>query len=182
MSLIEKRKFAFVFMVGYWPKYVHRKELPGQGVFFDPGVVPSRTDWSIPVRKGLDAILTGLARQGSKAVLVMDVPEMGFDVPEALARAAASGRSLDIAPSLEYTNRRQALARRVLADAARSSGALVVDPMSAICDASRCHAIREGTVLYKDGDHLSAKGAESLSALFGPVLSIMRESVQTSKR
>ena len=77
---------------------------------------------------------------------------------------------------------RQALARRVLADAARSSGALVVDPMRAICDASRCHAMREGTVLYKDGDHLSAKGAESLSAVFGPVLSRMRESVQVSNR
>ncbi|YCI05975.1 acyltransferase [Ensifer sp. D2-11] len=182
MSLIEKRKFAFIFMVGYWPKYVHREELPGQGIFFDPRVAPSRTDRSIPVRKGLDATLTKLARQGSKAILVMDVPEMGFDVPEALARAAASGRSLDIAPSVEYTNRRQALARRVLTDAARSSGALVVDPMSEICDASRCHVMREGTVLYKDGDHLSAKGAESLSALFRPVLSIMRESVQASNR
>lgn len=54
--------------------------------------------------------------------------------------------------------------------------------MSAICDASKCHAMREGTVLYKDGDHLSAKGAESLSALFRPVLSIMRESVQAASR
>lgn len=112
----------------------------------------------------------------------MDVPEMGFDVPEALARAAASGRSLDIAPSVEYTNRRQALARRVLADAAKLSGALVVDPMSEICDASRCHVMRKGTVLYKDGDHLSAKGAESLSALFRPVLSMMRDSVQAASR
>lgn len=179
MSLIEQKRFAFVFMVGYWPKYVHRTELPGEGVFFDPRVEPTLTDWSAPVRKGLNATLTKLARQGTKAVLVMDVPEMGHEVPEALARAVVSGRPLDIAPPLEYTQMRQALARRVLKEAAKSSGALVVDPMSVICDASRCHVMRRGTVLYKDGDHLSAKGAESLAALFRPVLNIVRAGAQS---
>ena len=110
----------------------------------------------------------------------MDVPEMGYDVPEALARAVVSGRSLDIAPSLEYTQRRQALARRVLDEAARSSEAMVVDPMSVICDASKCHVMQGGTVLYRDGDHLSAKGAEKLAVLFRPVLNVMRESVESA--
>ncbi|MDK1383918.1 acyltransferase family protein [Sinorhizobium sp. 8-89] len=178
MSLIEQKRFAFVFMVGFWPKYVHRAELPGEGVFFDPRVEPSLPDWSAPVRTGLNVTLTKLARQGTKAVLVMDVPEMGHEVPEALARAVVSGRPLDIAPPLEYTKMRQALARRVLSEAAKSSGALIVDPMNLICDATRCHVMREGTVLYKDGDHLSAKGAESLSALFRPVLNIVRGGVQ----
>ncbi|WEX89559.1 acyltransferase [Sinorhizobium garamanticum] len=179
MSLIAQERFAFVFMVGYWPKYVHRAELPGEGVFFDPRVEPALIDWSAPVRRGLNTTLTKLARQGTKAVLVMDVPEMGHEVPEALARAVVSGRPLDIAPPLEYTKMRQALARRVLKEAAKSSGALVVDPMSVLCDASRCHVMRGGTVLYKDGDHLSAKGAESLSGLFRPVLSIVREGAHT---
>ncbi|MBB4189537.1 peptidoglycan/LPS O-acetylase OafA/YrhL [Sinorhizobium terangae] len=179
MSLIEQKKFAFVFMVGYWPKYVHRAGLPGEGVFFDPRVKPSWTDWSAPVKAGLNTTLTKLARQGTKAVLVMDVPEMGYEVPEALARAVVSGRSLDIAPPLDYTKMRQALARRVLEEAAKSSGALVVDPMSVMCDAAKCHVMRKGTVLYRDGDHLSAKGAESLSALFHPVLHIVREGAQS---
>ncbi|WP_081161476.1 acyltransferase family protein [Ensifer aridi] len=174
MSLIEQRKFPFVFLVGYWPKYVHRAELPGEGVFFDPRLEPSTADWSAPVKASLTSTLTKFAAQGTKAVLVMDVPEVGYDVPEALARAAAAGRSLEIAPPLDYTNKRQALARRVLEESARSTGALIVDPMSAICDAFRCHVIRDGTVLYEDGDHLSAKGAESLSSLFDPVLSIIR--------
>lgn len=173
MSLIEQRQFAFVFMVGYWPKYVHRAELPGQGIFFDPNIEPSTTDWSAPVRASLEATLAHFTRQGTKAILVMDVPEMGYDVPEVLARAAVSGRSLDIAPSPEYTNKRQALARRVLEETAESMGALVVDPLSVICDTYRCYAIRDGVVLYADQDHLSAKGAESLAPLFYPVLSKM---------
>jgi peptidoglycan/LPS O-acetylase OafA/YrhL len=171
MSLVEQRQFAFVFLVGYWPKYVHRAELPGQGIFFDPNVEPSTADWSAPVRASLETTLAKFTRQGTKAILVMDVPEMGYDVPEALARAVVLGSSLDIAPSLEYTNKRQALARRVLEETAKSVGALVIDPLSAICDAYRCHAMRDGVVLYADQDHLSAKGAESLAPLFYPVLS-----------
>ncbi|MFA1624392.1 acyltransferase family protein [Rhizobium mongolense] len=174
MSFIEQRKFPFIFMVGYWPKYVHRAELPGGGVFFDPRVEPSLADWSSPVRASLNTTLAKFAQEGTKAVLVMDVPEVGSDVPEALAKAVVAGRSLDIAPPLDYTNKRQALARRVLDEAAKSNGALVVDPMGAICDAFRCHVMRESTVLYKDGDHLSAKGAASLSEVFRPVLGIIR--------
>lgn len=174
MSLIQQKKFAFVFMVGYWPKYVHRAELPGQGIFFDARIEPPVADWSAPVEASLKTTLTTFRRQGTQAVLVMDVPEMGYDVPEALARAATSGSSLDIAPPLEYTNKRQALARRVITNAAKSNGALVVDPMRAICDADKCHVMRNGVVLYKDGDHLSAKGAQSISEVFGPVLGTIR--------
>lgn len=179
MSLVEQRQFAFVFMIAYWPKYVHRAELPGQGIYFDPNVEPSTVDWSAPVRASLETTLAEFARQGTRAILVMDVPEMGHAVPEALARALISGSSLDIAPSLDYTNKRQALARRILEETAKSLGALVIDPLSAICDAHRCHAIHDGVVLYADQDHLSAKGAESLAPLFYPVLSRMlsREAV-----
>ncbi|MCA1494986.1 acyltransferase family protein [Sinorhizobium alkalisoli] len=179
MSLIEQRQFAFVFMAAYWPKYVHRAELPGQGIYFDPHVEPSTADWSAPVRASLETTLAKLTHQGTRAILVMDVPEMGYDVPEALARASITGGSLDIAPSLAYTNKRQALARRVLQQTAKSVGALVIDPLGAICDAQRCHAIRDGVVLYADQDHLSAKGAESLAPLFYSVLSqtLSRETV-----
>ncbi|MCA1371195.1 acyltransferase [Bradyrhizobium sp. BRP14] len=181
MSLIEQRKFPYVFMVGYWPKYVHRAELPRQGHIFDPRVEPSFADWSAPVRTSLSTTLAGFTRQGTKAILVMDVPEMGHEVPEALARAVVSGGTFDIAPSLEYTNKRQALARSVLEEVAKSSGSLIVDPMSGICDAFRCHVMREGTVLYKDEDHLSSEGAKSLAALFQPVLNMMRAADSSSE-
>lgn len=181
MALIEQRKFPYVFMVGYWPKYVHRAELPRQGHVFDPRVEPSLADWSGPVRRSLSSTIARFAQQGTKAVLVMDVPEMGYEVPEALARAVVSGSTLDIAPSLEYTNKRQALARRVLEEVAKSTGSLLVDPMGAICDAVRCHAMRAGIVLYKDEDHLSAEGAKSIAALFYPVLNQIRAGDRISR-
>lgn len=173
VELIKREKFPFVFMIGYWPKYVHRAELPGEGVYFDAGMVPNSADWSAPVRESLNATIKTLAQQGTRVILVQDIPEMGLDVPEALARAQMTGRSLDVAPSLEYTGRRQALARQVITDSAKEGQTLVADPMKMLCDATKCHAIVGGTVLYQDGDHLSRQGAEYLAPIFQPIFSVI---------
>jgi peptidoglycan/LPS O-acetylase OafA/YrhL len=39
-DLIAARHIPLVFMVAYWPKYVHGAELPNQGEYFDPAVPP----------------------------------------------------------------------------------------------------------------------------------------------
>lgn len=175
MDLIQRERFPFVFLVGYWPKYVHRAELPGEGIYFDAAMAPNLTDWSAPVHASLRTTINRLAQQGTRVILVMDVPEMGRDVPEALARAKMTGESLDVAPSLEYTRKRQALARQVLTDSARESGSLLVDPMKSLCDATKCHVIVAGKVLYQDGDHLSRQGAEFLAPIFRPVFSVIHD-------
>jgi peptidoglycan/LPS O-acetylase OafA/YrhL len=169
-ALIERQKYPMVFLAGYWPKYVHRSELPQQGVFFDPRVAPDLHDWSQPIVTGLTAVVEKLKRQGSQPVLIMDVPEVGYTVPEALARAYMAGKSLDIAPDLAYTRARQALARKVLSDVATSSGSWIVDPMGSLCNAQGCKVMEAETVLYHDGDHLTASGARYLAPLFQRVL------------
>src|SRR5262249_34150980 len=49
MDLLATRRFQFVFMVGFWPKYVHRAELPDEGIFFDPSRPLPVDDHSAPV-------------------------------------------------------------------------------------------------------------------------------------
>ena len=171
MDLIEREKFPFVFLVGYWPKYVHRAELPGEGIYFDASPQPELEDFSAPILASFRTTIAKLAQQGTRVVLVMDVPEMGRDVPEALARAKMTGLSLDIAPPLAYTQRRQALSRQILTLSAEESGSFLVDPMKALCDSEKCHAMADGKVLYKDGDHLSLQGAKFLAPVFQPIFS-----------
>ncbi|MGE7368821.1 acyltransferase family protein [Neorhizobium sp. NPDC001467] len=174
-ALIKRERFPLVFLAAYWPKYVHRSELPGQGVFFSPDVAPDLSDWSQPIASGLMRVIKQLKGDGSQVALVMDVPEAGYRVPEALARAQMTGQSLEIAPPIAYTHARQSLARKVLLSASEETGALVVDPMEAMCDQNRCRVMDGDTVLYRDGDHLSGQGAAKLAPIFVEALEKLKQ-------
>ena len=118
-----------------------------------------------PIAAALDQILADLKRQGTQVVLVMDVPEMGHYMPEALAKAATRGTSTDLAPSWAYTTERQAASRNMLGEYAAKYGATTVDALQAICDNGRCDSMRNGLPLYKDSDHITATTARSMSYL-----------------
>ncbi|WP_246679854.1 acyltransferase family protein [Mesorhizobium sp. B2-3-5] len=167
--LIAARQIPLVFLVAYWPKYVHDSELPHEGVFFDASMPPPLEDKSAQIGEALDRLMADLTRQGTKVVLVMDVPEMGRYVPEAAARAMLTGGSTDIAPPWDYIAKRQALSRAILADLAAKYGARIVDPLSAFCSKGHCEAVRDGMPLYKDADHLTGSAARSLAYLYEPV-------------
>lgn len=173
MSLIKEKKFPYVFMTGYWPRYVHRSDFPSENLFLDAAEMPGLDDWSAPLRAGLKQTLTTFDHQGTRAVLIMDVPEMGRAVPETLARAKMTGLPPEANVSTQYTLKRQALNHAVLNEAAKRHGSLIVDPMTAICDAQQCRSMVGDTVLYADSDHISAKGAETLAPLFAPIFAVI---------
>ena len=99
----------------------------------------------------------------------MDVPEIGYDVPQALAKAVLTQSSIDIAPSPEAVRRRQALAMKVLAASASKYQATIVDPTPEFCNEKRCMVQKNGIILYSDADHLSQNGAKSISHIFDAV-------------
>jgi peptidoglycan/LPS O-acetylase OafA/YrhL len=168
-DLIAEKHIPVVFMVAYWPKYVHDAELPNEGLYFDPSVPPPVEDHSTFIKTALDNTLAELKQQGKQTVLVMDVPEMGRFVPEALAKALMTGTTTDIAPPWSYVAARQALSRSILATSAATYGATVVDPLPTICANEHCDAERNGTALYKDADHITATMARSISYLYAPL-------------
>ncbi|MDW6024612.1 acyltransferase family protein [Mesorhizobium sp. BAC0120] len=168
-DLIVSRHIPLVFLVAYWPKYVHDSELPEEGVFFDASIEPRLADKSAAIVEALDRLLADLKRHGTKVALVMDVPEMGRYVPEAVARAMLTGASTDVAPPWDYIAKRQALARDLLTKLAAKYGASIVDPVPAFCSTRHCNATRDGMPLYKDADHLTAAAARSLAYLYKPV-------------
>lgn len=172
LDLIKRRHIPLVFMTAYWPKYVHGSELPNQGEYFDASVPPPVDNLSAPIASALDRTLSELKQQGVSVVLVMDVPEMGHFVPEALAKATLAGTSTDIAPPWSYIAKRQALARAMLEKYATKYGAAIVDPLSAFCALGRCEAARDGVPLYMDSDHITATAAKSLDYLFAPIFEV----------
>ncbi|WP_263488325.1 acyltransferase family protein [Mesorhizobium sp. CA14] len=178
-DLIASRHIPLVFLLAYWPKYVHDAELPNEGVYFDPSVPPPLEDRSASVVETLDRLMRELTQQGTKVVLVMDVPEMGHYMPEAVAKAMIARRSTDVAAPWDYVEKRQALSRAILTRLAEKYGAAIVDPLQTICSNGHCDAVRNGLPIYKDADHITATMARSLSSLYVPLLSTARQSMGT---
>lgn len=173
-DLIAAQHIPLVFLVAYWPKYVHDAELPNEGPYFDPSVPPPLDDRSASVVETLDRLMAELTKQGTRVVLVSDVPEMGRYMPEAVAKAIMRGTSTDVAPPLDYIEKRQALSHAILTRLAARYGAALIDPLPSLCSNGRCDAVRNGLPLYKDADHLTATFAATLSPLYVPVLSEAR--------
>ncbi|WFU04243.1 acyltransferase family protein (plasmid) [Rhizobium sp. CB3171] len=170
-DLVRSKHIPLVFLIAYWPKYVHDAELPHEGVYFDPSVPPPLEDKSAPVTASLDRLVAELTQQGTKVVLVMDVPEMGRYMPEAVAKAVMTKTSTEVAPPWSYVAKRQALSRAILAGLAAKYGAAIVDPLPAICHDGHCDATQDGMPLYKDADHITATTSKRLSYLFSPIFS-----------
>ncbi|MEF0941501.1 acyltransferase family protein [Rhizobium sp. BR 362] len=170
-DLVTSKHVPLVFLIAYWPKYVHDAELPGEGVYFDPSVPPPLQDKSASVTASLDRLMAALTRQGTKVVLVMDVPEMGRYMPEAVAKAVMTKTSTEVAPPWDYVAKRQALSRAILTSLAAKYGADIVDPLPAICHDGHCDATQDGMPLYKDADHITAATSKRLSYLFAPIFS-----------
>jgi peptidoglycan/LPS O-acetylase OafA/YrhL len=179
MDMIVREKISVVFMVARWPRETLGVENGQEGAFYDPKAQLNGVDRSAEVARALDATLAKLKSTGVKPVLVMDVPEPGYDVPVALARAALNGSTIDVNPTRGAFNARTALERHVLMDASAKWDATIIDLASAFCDAVSCSVERKGIPLYVDADHLTRSAAEGLAYLFDPVLAAF---VKTASR
>lgn len=166
MQMISREKLRLVFLVGRWPREILGAENGREGLFYDPKAVVVTTDRSRTVSAALDVTLAQLRGLGATPVLVMDVPEPGYDVPTAMARAAMFGHGADVDPPRQRVDQRQLLERQVLVTAAARNDALLVDPTASFCDETVCKAERNGVPLYTDADHLTRSAAEDLSPLF----------------
>lgn len=170
LDLIRSGGVKTVLLVGRWPREVLGAEYGNEGIFFDPHQPYQTTDRSALVAAGLDRTLSEIRRLGAQAVVVQDVPEIGYDVPHALALAALRGVKADIAPMRSTVDARQGAARKIVRDAALHHGAKVVDPLPFFCNAERCRVEAGGVLLYADEDHVSEAGAMRLAPFFAPWL------------
>lgn len=120
----------------------------------------SDSDWSA----GMDSTLRRFADDGVAVAVIADVPESKVDVPICLSRSAASRLATqDCSVGLD----RPAI-RQIERDAvARSSGAALIDMNDLICPVGRCDPVRDGAVMYRDENHLTASFSQSLGGVLG---------------
>jgi|SRR5579871_1687641 len=171
LDYIQSHHIHNVFLHGRWGLYTEAvKPEQGPPVFLNPDLRPED---NYPVfAKLFPATLAKLHSLDLNVVIIASVPEIGKDVPTALARDAMDGKVMDLGIPRDVFMKRQARAFQVLNSAAEQYSAQIVYPHEILCDASECAVVKQQWPLYSDDDHLSVHGAMDLSPMLGSLLRV----------
>jgi peptidoglycan/LPS O-acetylase OafA/YrhL len=120
--------------------------------------------------RGLERLVRTLSAQHKQVVIVASVPEISWAVPETMARVVLFHLDRDIRPTREEYRTRQAFVSKVLDHLHTRYGAQIIYPNSILCRGGYCEVQQNGVPLYRDADHLTAKGARLLKPLFDEAL------------
>lgn len=141
-------------------EYVTDKDHPQRALADNP----------IVFANGLNRLVAALIAAHKRVVIVADVPEPGWPVPETLARIAVTHSRLDIRPTLDQYRARQAAALHVF-DALRGKyGAQIVYPSDVLCSSGKCTVEESGLPIYMDSSHLTEGGSRLLAPILDPLL------------
>ena len=120
--------------------------------------------------RGMDRLVRKLTSAGKHVVIVGPTPEIGWPVPETLARIALSGSGVDIRPTLSQYLARQKPVFDIFESMHRRYGATVVYPHTVLCKGGHCRVTLGGRPIYRDSHHMVFAGVELLRPLFAPLL------------
>ncbi len=158
IEYIKSHNIKTVFLHARWGLYAEsRRQEEGLPLFLTPDLRPEE---NYPAFTQLvNSTLEQLHNLDVNVVIIASIPEVGTDVPTALARDEMSGKPLDIALQRNDFMKRQGRAFQALQNAAEKYSAQIVYPHQLLCATSECVVIKEQNPLYCDNDHLSVHGA-----------------------
>jgi peptidoglycan/LPS O-acetylase OafA/YrhL len=161
-----------VILAAEWPLYMTGREFGD-----DPGI-PEIVSWEGAPKnssqaKGFAAALRNTVAQltaaGKNVIVFVDWPELGFDAKSCLPRPVplfSHPRALCGVPRSQVDARDRDY-RATIFDLKKTFASLkVFDPLPYLCDREACYAMRNGHLLYRDDNHLSAAGAKYLAEKF----------------
>jgi len=131
-------------------------------------------------RRGLDRTLGLLKQQNKEIVVVGPVPEVGWNVPDTLAKLGILHSTFDIRPKIAQFESRQAYFRQTIESLRKKYALTSVWPSSILCGRTNCEVQRGGNPYYGDAHHLSVFGAEQLTPLFKPLFAHGRRAATSS--
>jgi peptidoglycan/LPS O-acetylase OafA/YrhL len=113
-------------------------------------------------RNGIDAIVKSLAESSKRVLILRDTPGADFDIPSCLARR--QWRPFFVpSSSCEFSSTTKSAVYELQRSAAsRYKNVLAADMSLSICPSGTCTGLREGLVMYRDSDHLTASFAKTL--------------------
>lgn len=171
LDKIQAHHIRNIFLEGRWALYAEGtryKDEPGGPALLTPSREPEQ-DYA-EFKRLLSLTLQRLQALNAKVIIIASTPEIGIDVPTALARQLLSGISFPVAPQYAAFLDRQRRAFQMLSDAAQEYSAQIVYPHQLLCNRSTCAIVKDQRPLYSDDNHLSAHGAMVLTPIFETTL------------
>ncbi len=78
-------------------------------------------------------------------------------------------------PEKTQNNGKRSSTKRFLQLEAENPNVTVFWPLPRMCDAEKCYAIKNGKLLYLDGDHINVDGASTLKDAIAETLAAHRD-------
>ncbi|MCX6239049.1 MAG: acyltransferase family protein [Bacteroidia bacterium] len=130
---------------------------------------------SVLLRIGLSRVVDTLLSLGKNVVLVMDVPEIGFDVLNLGFLSSIKGENYyRLLPTQLYYHQRNKDVEDMFSELAKRPNVTIIYPGSLMFDKNSCALIMESNnFLYRDDDHLSSFGARFIASIFDDVFKNM---------
>lgn len=167
-------EFDTVVLAARWAVYSSYRN-QNEAKKLNVSIAPKTSDYASPdislrnMELGVRNLVQALTRQGKHVILVTQIPEPGFNVPQCWGRKAMLGPAFETLLSCtperrevwSRIDRTNAVLRRA---ASPGSHVSVLDLANRICDQQHCHTATQagGVTLYSDDNHLSRSGAEWL--------------------
>lgn len=172
MSFIDKHdNIEVVLLIARWSRYIHdeyRQEDSFQISLSDNN--DKNADNAECIEIGLERAVKALLHKNKKVILFTDVPEIGYDVPRVFNMAARVPLLVDIDSvrlSIKEYNDRQKDANRILENISNIPGVSLIRLENRMFDKDgKVRIMSDGSLLYKDDDHLSIAGALYLLPVF----------------
>ncbi|HEV2561575.1 MAG TPA: acyltransferase family protein [Rhizomicrobium sp.] len=120
--------------------------------------------------RGLDRLVQSLKGAGRHVEIIASTPEIGWPVPETLARIELRGSNVDIRPTLGDFLERQKPVFHIFDDMRQRYGVTIVYPHLRLCVGGRCMVAMGGEPIYLDSHHITYRGVELLRPTIEPLL------------
>ncbi len=181
--LRKHKDIQIVFLIARWNFYLTGALRKGEVIEAEP-----ITMWNSPESATTNAqvfylllkdTISRIRKMGKEVVLVLDVPEVGYNVPDGEFIAFRTDQDLNriIAPTHnQYANYNRPVTDIFLRLENEFDNVKILDPTTLICpDNDLCLVTMNHTPIYMDDDHLSTFGAKFLAGLFAESLNGLRK-------
>jgi peptidoglycan/LPS O-acetylase OafA/YrhL len=137
--------------------------------FVDADDAANRAAFAALLRDTVKAITA----TGRSVTLIGPVPELKFNLPTTIIKDRMHGRSGAYALQRAEFDSRQVFVMQTLADLEPLPNVRVLYPDKSLCDRNFCNTVENGTILYKDDNHLNPQGVKKLGVLLRDALSLV---------